>query len=517
MIQMKPREYQEAIFSTAKNRNTLVVLPTGLGKTLIALLVAMDRLEKFPGSKVVFLAPTRPLAEQHFNSFKSQLPELYATMELFTGSVEASKRKKLFARADIIFSTPQCVANDLRGLLYSMHEVSLLVVDEAHRSLKNYDYTNVLRFYKQQSENQRILGLTASPGSDAGKVKEICAHLAAEAIEVRSRDSKDVISYLQDREFKKVEVPFPKEFVEIQVLLKRIYDSKVNELRERNLLYGPANKISLLQLQGKLAARASQSKDFMAMLGMSATATAIKVAHAMELLETQTLFGLREYMKGLQEQAREKKTRGVQKLVSSGEFNAAMISLDQLLTSGIEHPKLEECAVIVENHFEENSNSKVIVFTQFRETAVQLVNRLNKSEGIKASTFFGQAKKGETGYSQKEQKEIIDKLNNGELNVIVATSIGEEGLDISEVGAVIFYEPIPSAIRKIQRAGRTARLSPGKLIILMTKDTRDVAYHYASTAREKKMYKVIEQVRDDLAKKKDKSLSDFGTTKITRE
>ncbi len=71
-------------------------------------------------------------------------------------------------------------------------------------------------------------------------------------------------------------------------------------------------------------------------------------------------------------------------------------------------------------------------------------------------------------------------------------------MDIAEVSAVIFYEPIPSEIRKIQRAGRTARLKPGKLFILVTKDTRDVAYHYASKAREKKMHKTIENVKDNL-------------------
>ena len=93
---------------------------------------------------------------------------------------------------------------------------------------------------------------------------------------------------------------------------------------------------------------------------------------------------------------------------------------------------------------------------------------------------------------------------------MVSTSIGEEGLDIPEVSAVIFYEPIPSAIRTIQRAGRTARLSAGKLMILITKDTRDVAHHYASSARERKMHKIIEDVKKELKdEKKNKTIDDF--------
>ncbi|MEK6818804.1 MAG: DEAD/DEAH box helicase, partial [Nanoarchaeota archaeon] len=149
-ISLKPREYQQKIFETARDRNTLVVLPTGLGKTLIALMLSIERLKKYPGKKVLILAPTRPLVEQHINSFKKQLPELFADLQLFTGEVPAAKRKKTFYTADVIFSTPQCIANDLKANLYKMEDVSLLVIDEAHRCLKNYDYTTVVEFYKRQ-------------------------------------------------------------------------------------------------------------------------------------------------------------------------------------------------------------------------------------------------------------------------------------------------------------------------------------------------------------------------------
>lgn len=518
VIGLEPREYQKRIFETARRANTLVVLPTGVGKTLIAMMLAVNRIEGFPGKKVLILAPTRPLVEQHFESFKKNLPELFAEMQIFTGSVNSVKRKKFFETAEIIFSTPQCIANDLRSEFYSMSDVVLLVIDEAHRCLKNYDYTKVVDYYKKQADNQRILGLTASPGSASGNVKEICRHLAIEEIEVRTRESEDVRPYLQELEFKKVEVPFPNEFIEIKVLLKRIHDSNVDELRSRNLLFGAANKVTLLKLQGQLALRYFNAKDFNAMKGMSLAATAIKISHALELLETQTLFGLNNYLENLLKQAREKKSKAVQNLVKTSEFNAALISLRELLSKGIEHPKVEECAVLVEEEFKENPKSKLIIFVQFRETAVRLIERLNKIREVKAQTFFGQQKKGETGYSQKEQKAIIEKLNSGEINVLVATSIGEEGLDISEVSSVIFYEPIPSEIRKIQRQGRTARLAPGKLFILITKDTRDVVHHYASRARERKMYRTIDDVKDEIKNgKKVKNLDDFKFDSTTSQ
>jgi ERCC4-related helicase len=497
-----PRDYQQAIFETAKKNNTLVVLPTGLGKTLIALLLTIHQQKKHPGSKALIIAPTRPLVEQHFKSFETQLPELFADLQLFTGSIPASKRKKIFNTADIVFSTPQCIANDLNQALYSLENVSLLVIDEEHRCIKNYDYTSVANRYKQQAENPLTLGLTASPGSDASKVKEICKHLDIGEIEIRSRESPDVKDYLQELNFKKVEIPFPKEFIEIRVLLQRIHDKAVAQLKSRRLLFGPSNKISLLQLQKKLAAKIS-SRDFNAMIGMSLTAQAIKISHAIELLETQTLYGLNEYLQSIKSQAQSKKSKAVQTIVKNPDFHAALVSLQDLLTSKIEHPKIEELATLIESEISKNKKAKAMIFCQFRDTAKTIASRMNKIPKIKAQIFVGQAKKSsssgaQSGLSQKEQKKVIEKFSSGEINTLVATSIGEEGLDIPEVSTVVFYEPIPSAIRKIQRAGRTARLAPGKLIILVTKDTRDIAFHYASAAKEKKMYSVIETVKKNL-------------------
>jgi ERCC4-related helicase len=514
-ISITPRDYQNNIFETCKDSNTLVVLPTGVGKTLIALMLSVHRLKKYPTQKILILAPTKPLVEQHLESFKKNLPELFADLQLFTGAIPAKQRQKRWQTGEIIFSTPQCVANDLKNYLYDLKEVSLLVIDEAHRCLKNYDYNRIACEYKSQAENQLILGLTASPGSESDKVKQICKNLGVDEVEIRNRDSPDVKPYLQDREFQKIEVPFPKEFLEIKILLNNIYNSKVNQLRSRNLLFGPSNKISLLKLQSKLASQIS-SMGFQAMVGMSLTAQAIKISHAIELLETQTLSGLNEYLRGLMKQAEQKKSKGVQTLVKSPEFNAAFLSLTQLIAQKIEHPKVEELKVLIEEEFSENPKCKIIIFSQFRETASTISNNLNKIQGVKSALFVGQAKKTSalgkttTGLSQKEQKQVISDFTKGKINILCATSIGEEGLDIPEVNAVYFYEPIPSAIRKIQRAGRTARLKPGKIAMLITKDTRDQINHYASSAREKKMYKTIEKVKEDLSNnKKNITLNDF--------
>ncbi|MEK6945685.1 MAG: DEAD/DEAH box helicase [Nanoarchaeota archaeon] len=499
LVGIEPREYQKAIYQTCSEKNCLVVLPTGIGKTLIALMLAVERLQKFPEDKVVFLAPTKPLAEQHLNYFKKHLTELFAELQLFTGSVAPMLRRKIWETTNIIFSTPQCIANDLRNELYNLNDVCLLVEDEAHRCIKNYDYNYIAKKYTESSKHPRIIGLTASPGSEISKIKDICRNLSIEAVELRTRESEDVKNYLQELEFEKVLIDFPVELQELRHVLRKIYDGYIEELRSRKVLFGPATKTGLIELQKKIFATISRgNSNFQYLLGASACAQAIKLQHALELLETQTLPSLNKYLKALFEQAAKKQSKGVVKLVSKQEFNFVYSKVNELLAKDFEHPKMKILRDIITNEQKSNENFKMIVFAQFRETALEITKGLNKISGVRAKVFLGQTKKAGSGLSQKDQKKIISEFERGEANVLCATSIGEEGLDIPEVNGVIFYEPVPSAIRAIQRAGRTARLMKGKLIILITKGTRDEAFYYVSRSRERKMRTAISSIKETL-------------------
>ncbi len=494
-----PRKYQQEIYETCKGKNCLVVLPTGIGKTLIALMLTINRQKQVPGTKTLFLAPTRPLAEQHKAYFKKHLPELFAQLILFTGKINAQKRKQLWQNADIIFSTPQCISNDLKNNLYNLSEVNLLIEDECHRCLKNYAYTYVAEKYKEQSENPRILGLTASPGTNKETIRKIVENLGIEAIELRTRDSEDVKEYLQELEFNVIKLEFPQEFKEITNIIRKLYERKVQELKNRKLIFRPANKISLLEVQGRIMKSIhSGYKSFNYFAGASACAQAIKLAHLIELLETQTLHTSINYIKSLFEQASQNKSKAAKRIAKNKDFNQAYIKINELISKNIEHPKLLELKSLIEDSIKNNPKNKTIVFSQYRDTVIKICEQLNQIPNINAKIFVGQAKKAESGLSQKEQQEIMDEFRQGKINIIASTSIGEEGLDIPEVNSVIFYEPIPSAIRKIQRAGRTARLMKGKLIILLTKETLDEIFYYASMAKEKRMYRAIDSIQKDL-------------------
>ena len=498
-LKLTPRKYQSTIYETCKEKDCLVILPTGTGKTLIAVMLTIQRFKKYPLQKILILAPTKPLIEQHFDSFKKNLPEDWADMQLFTGKTPATKRKEIWETAEFVFSTPQCIANDIKKELYKLDEVSLLVVDECHRCLKNYAYNNIAQRYKIQATNPRVLALTASPGGDKKTISTVCDNLGVSAVEIRTRESPDVKPYLQDLEFEKIEVDFPPSFLEIKILLEIIYNRKISELKHRRVLFGYPSKTMLLKTQSRLMQEIKRKKDFNKMLAVSATATALKISHALTLLETQTVSSFTAYLKDLFKQTSEKKSKAVQKLTKSPEFTKAF-SLAQLLTQ--EHPKLDKLKNLIKTQFKEDPNSKIIIFAQFRETVRTISEELNKLPLIKAENFVGQAIKNHakgktTGLKQKEQKAIIEKFKRGKINVLVATSIAEEGLDIPEVNEVIFYEPIPSAIRKIQRTGRTARLSKGKLKILITKKTLDETFHYVAHHKEKRMHSAIQQIKKD--------------------
>lgn len=500
-----PRKYQDEIYESCKEKNCLVVLPTGIGKTLIALMLSIYRQKQFPATKTLFLAPTRPLAEQHLEYFKKNLPEMFAQLELFTGKINAKKRQELWQVTDIIFSTPQCIGNDIKKGLYSLDDVSLLIEDECHRCLKNYAYTFVAQKYIEQAANPRILGLTASPGADRKTIELIAKNLNIESIEIRTRDSPDVKEYLQELNYEVIRVDFPEEFDKIRQLLKKIFQKKTEELKNRKLLFGPPMKKTLLECQARIMqAMSSGNRHFNLIGGVMAASQAIKVEHAIELLETQTLESLNEYFYKMFDQAKKQESKSVQQLVKHPEFNQAYILLQELIAKKIEHPKLLEVKKLIEYKIKENPKIKAIIFSQYRSTVAKICKELNSIKGINAKVFVGQTKKislkekDESGLNQKEQHAIIEEFKESRINILCATSIGEEGLDIPEVNTVIFYEPVPSAIRKIQRAGRTARLMKGELIILITRDTRDEAYYYAAINKEKKMHQAISSIKADM-------------------
>ncbi len=497
----KPRLYQETILATAVNQNTLVVLPTGMGKTAISLMLAAKRIMSYPKSKVLVLAPTKPLVQQHLNTFKKHFEICEDRLVLFTGMVSPDKRAELWKDANIIFSTPQGLENDIISGRINLEEVSLLVFDECHRAVGDYAYVFIAKQYFKKSNFPRILGLTASPGSDLEKIKEILSNLYVEEIEIRTEEDPDVKPYIQEVDVRWVKVGLPPAFLEVQGYLKGFIKDRLGKLKKWGILRRKnlfVSKTDLLAMQKELRAKAmSEKKNFVLWNGISVLAEIMKVSHGLELLETQGIVALYRYLEKLMKESGNTKVKAVKNIVKDLNFRSAFIKTENMFKEGFQHPKLIELQKIIEKEIKKDV--KIIVFNQYRDNASDIAKVLNSIDGIKAQLFVGQVKKGDTGLSQKEQKQVLERFSAGEFNVLVATSVGEEGLDIPKVDLVIFYEPIPSAIRHIQRKGRTGRLEKGRVIILMAKDTRDEGYRWSAHHKEKRMYRNLASLKKKIS------------------
>lgn len=510
---VEQRLYQLNLAGKALEGSSLVVLPTGLGKTIIALFVIASRLQRF-GGKALILSPTKPLVEQHAAFFKKVMALPEEEVLAFTGSISPAERERLWAQGKLIVSTPQVIENDILTKRISLEDVSHITFDEAHRAVGNYAYTFIAEKYFESAKNPHILGITASPGSSDEKISEVCEALHVQNVAVKTEKDRDVRPYVQEKEIDWLQVNLPAEMAEIRGYLEKIFDDRLATVRNMGFSAGSGKYVSkkdLLLLQKKLQGEIRIGGDPAVFSAMSVVAEMMKVNHAVEMVETQGLEALRKYLEKLDAEAS-----------SSSSSKAAKRLMDDLYMRktlyrakecDVEHPKLELARRIVCEQLEGNSDSRVIVFTNYRDSAEMVANALSKVSGINPVRFVGQGSRHkDKGLTQKQQVEILDKFRAGEYNVLVATSVAEEGLDIPATDLVLFYEPVPSEIRSIQRKGRTGRQHKGRVTVLVTKGTRDEAYYWSSKNKEKRMLNSmhgLESVLGPKTAKKSPELSDF--------
>jgi ERCC4-related helicase len=490
------REYQEELAKRASRSSTLLVLPTGLGKTVVAAMTIAYVLQR-KGGKVLFLAPTRPLVEQHHRTLTDMIEG--KRIGVMTGEVDPLERELVFLENDIVVSTPQVVGNDLKNGRMDLKDVKLLIFDEAHRAVGNYAYVDVAKEY--MAYDGLVLGMTASPGSEKGKIKEVCQNLNIKEIEVRTEKDPDVAKYVQAIHMDWVEVELPQEMRKLAAAVELMYQQYIKELVDLGVVDKDRvmNKRYLLEAAATWQARLrGGEKSRVLYKAISVQAKAVKMEHALDLVETQGMSSLRAYLERMKDEAAsDAGSKAGRDIVSSTGFQQIW---DMAWAVKAEHPKLSRVMGVVAWQLTESPSSKVLVFTHYRDTCELVANKLSKVEGAKVAKLVGQSdRKGEKGQRQKEQVGVLERFRQGEFNVLVATSVGEEGLDVASTDLVVFYEPVPSEIRSIQRRGRTGRSRAGKVVILITKDTRDEAYYYSSLNKEKAMRKRLEHMKDELA------------------
>ena len=502
---IEKRQYQINIAKSASKENTLVVLPTGMGKTIIALVLIADKLDKKEG-KILFLAPTKPLVLQHAQFLKDFLKIDKESICVFTGEINPEKRKKLWLDKKIIISTPQVIENDLLSKRYNLENISLIIFDEAHHAVGDYSYVFISDMYKKQTNKGLLLGITASPGNDESKILEICKNLDIENIEIRTKFDPDVRPYVHELKISWKEIKLPNNFSYTIQILRKALSERLKKLKNIGIIESSSlsyiNKTKLLEAQRNIQKKIRSSPNPHKILFQAAQiqSEAMKIHFALELIQTQGVNALKNYFQRLGNEAVSKKSsKSSRNLISDNNILEAIAYIKSLK---IEHPKINEIKKIVNNQIQNKPDSKIIVFTHYRDTSAYIVKELESEKNVKPVRFIGQAiKNGDKGLTQKQQAKIIEDFRAEKYNVLIATSVAEEGLDIPSTDLVVFYEPIPSEIRLIQRRGRTGRKKAGKVIILITKGTSDEGYYWSSKRKEKRMKSELELIRGKLAKR----------------
>jgi ERCC4-related helicase len=459
-------------------------------------------LYKYKDMRVLVMAPTRPLVSQHMMSFLSALKVLQEETACVTGKTLPEYRSAVWnqRRIRLLFATPEVVKNDISERRLSLSDFSLLVFDEAHRAVKDYAYTSIARHYIEQSSNPLLLALTASPGAERKRVQEVCDNLFVENMEYRTEEDPDVKPYVNPIDVKWEWFNLPEEYMYVISLLRSVLNEKLKWLIQRGIV--TKNRIDwifkrdliqagdLLRYNLELTMEEQRGPIYIALSNQSA---ALSLMYCIELMGSQGSYSLKAFLDRAEKD--DSKTQSFLR-------RDPRILEAKALISGIqkEHPKVKRVLELVKQHLQssvngpEESRSRILIFTQYRDTARHITDILSKSS-IRSSRFVGQAKRqGDEGMRQEEQATVLELFRNGEFNVLVATSIAEEGLDIPEVDLVIFYEPIPSEIRYIQRKGRTGRKSAGSVIILAANETVDRRYHLASQRRIEMMHKRLSNI-----------------------
>ena len=511
---VQARAYQLQAIDDAMSGSMLLILPTAAGKTAVAWMTIVERLERTEGW-ILVIAPTVALSNQHL---ENALPVLSKASELspivLSGQQTASKRPELWSGSQLVFATPQVVRNDVRKGVLSLEDCSLLVVDEAHHCTGEHAMAEVAEMYISQSENPLILATTASPGSRREQVQEICRRLEIKKIHLRTRDDPMVAEFLSELDVEEVGVEVPSEIRDLAEPFRIWQEGIVDRERRsgRYVMPGAVNQAGLSNAMER-AQEAINRGDKSGFGSSSQIATAMRLHHLINHLLCQGIAASRHFLSRMEDEGGKSKSakdflrdRRVRGLTDSLE------AMDEV------HSKVGAVRRLVRERIRRDSGSRVIVFANYRDTVEALEDALSELEGVRAIQFIGQSSRsGSGGLTAKQQISRLSEFRAGSANVLVATSVGEEGLDIPSADLVIFYEPVSSEIRTIQRRGRTGRRRQGEVVILVAEGTRDEKAKDSAKRKEEYMHKAARRVSRGLPGSPHKDLSNLERFSISSE
>lgn len=520
---IESRDYQSELVANSRSQNTLITLPTGLGKTSVSLLLTAERLYEHRG-KSLLLAPTKPLVEQHAEFYREALDIPDENIVVFTGDVRPANRAELWGESTIIIATPQVIENDLVANRISLADVTHITFDECHRATGDYAYNFIADKYDEQANTPLITAMSASPGNDKDEILDVCENLHIENIQIRTEDDKSVSNYKYETDVDWKEITLPVEILEIRDLLQEVIKDRMTKMKEMGIASSatkdPSQK-SLNKLRGDISELIDDDKT-KGYKAMSMHAEVNKLTRAVQVIESQGTGQFVSYMeRNVESEANSSSgSKASKRLAQNSKIQEA---IRRARDYDKDHPKLIEARGLIIQTVANADDPRVLVFTESRDTVSVLTDYL--SEYLDVQRFVGQSDTdGSKGMSQKEQKEVLEEFREGYYDVLVSTSVAEEGLDVPDVDLVLFYEPVPESVRTIQRKGRTGREEEGRVVVLVGADNRegiggstsDETYYWISQRRQSKMREGMQELKEaeediqsQLEAKKQTGLDDY--------
>ena len=405
--------------------------------------------------------------------------------------------------------------NDVSNGVVDLSDFSVLVMDEAHHCTGDHAMAQVCDVYITKNEHPHVLGVTASPGHRPETVREICNRTGAVRIHIRNSGEEMLSGYLSELEVREITVIVPEEMVRLSEPFKIWQQGIVDRERRlgRYVMPGMINFSGLSNAmdRAKSAIGRGEASGYQY---VSQIAVAMRLHHLINCLLSQGVSASREYLDRLEEEesGSKKTVRDFLRDIRIRELRADLKEMDEI------HSKIGAVRRMVRERIKRDAESRIIVFANYRDTIASLETSLEGLKGITPIRFVGQSSRGgRKGLSGREQVRRLDEFRNGNANVLLATSIGEEGLDIPSADLVIFYEPVSSEIRTIQRRGRTGRKRLGEVIVLIAEGTRDEGAKAAALRREENMLRAVHRVSRSLPRTHHSDLSNLTGFSVVSE
>ena len=489
---LEARAYQLEGVAESSQSSTLLVYPTAGGKTAVAVMAMAETLHRHTGA-IVIIAPTVGLVDQHQKTISEWLVSDFTSVSL-TGSTPPKKRENVWKTSRIVVTTPQIYRNDVLSGLIVPSDISLLIIDEAHHAVGNHAMALSADLHIAKG-GERILAMTASPGFSRDHIRSICNRLSIDRIHLRSSDDPMMKEYLSDLDIVEIRVEIPKELLELAAPI-RGWQRSIVDVERRLGRYVHEGAIGYAGLSSAMerAQSAIRRGDGTGYASVSRIALAMTLNHLINHLLSQGVAAAREFLRRKSADLDLKK-KSSRDLLKDRRIRSLIQKLEHMREV---HSKIGSVRRLVAERLRRNNDGKIIIFATYRDTVSAIHQALSDISGANPVRFVGQANRGESGLSSGEQIETINSFREGRYNVLVATSVGEEGLDIPSADLVIFYEPVGSETRTIQRRGRTGRRRQGDVVVLIAEGTRDEGAVSASLRRELAMKRSIHSVRRGL-------------------